>query len=121
MRSFFEDKSNREFLRLEYERAKAIAWTTVKYFYCRPLRLFLEVGKEVRGGIIDESALCPEFELGSVQEALPASPISFLWKYLKDDYEQPSDDLPVSPEALSLWLLSWIASSGPTEGASNAS
>jgi hypothetical protein len=114
IRAFIRNTDNKEFLRLEFNRAKSLMWMAVMYFYCRPLRMYFEIGKNIQGGILDETALCPEFEFGTVQERLPISPIAFLSKYFSLDYVQPDEpheDVPV--EAASLWLFSWLASCGP--------
>lgn len=121
IKDFISDQNNEEFLRLEFDRSKALAWISVMYFYCRPLRLYLEVGADVSGGLIDERTLCPEFELGGVQERLPKSPIAFLWKFYGEDYQTPDDTLEIPMEARSLWVFSWLASSGQAEGDYNAS
>jgi hypothetical protein len=119
--SFLAEPDNREFLRLEFSRAKSLVWVTIMYFYSRPLRLYLEIGRSVAGGVVSDGELCPQFEFGGVQERLPASPIAFIAKYLSGDYEQPDgfDDLPT--EAASIWLFSWLASCGQSEGGQNAS
>jgi len=121
IKGFVADPDNKEFLRLEFIRAKALVWMTVMYLYCRPLRMYFEVGTDVPGGILSDTALCPEFEFGRVQERLPVSPIALLDKYLRLDYDRPEGWEDLAPEAASVWLFSWIASCGPVEGGPDAS
>ena len=120
IKEFIAVSENREYLRLEFERAKPLAWVTVMYFYCRPLRLYFEIGRDFPGTLLDDGSLCPEFELGGVQQRVPVSPTAFLSKYLRSDYVCPEDQQ-LSTEARSLWLFSWLASCGHTEGDTNAS
>jgi hypothetical protein len=110
----------KEYLSLEFERAISLVWMTVMYLYCRPLRMYFEVGTEVPGGVINEMALCPEFELCGVQESLPVSPVAFLSKYLNSEYALPDGSQDVEVEAASIWLFSWIASCGLPEGGHDA-
>lgn len=116
IKSFLKDPEQEEYLRLEFNRAKPLVWMTVMYFYCRPLRLYYEVGAEVHGGILKESKLCPDFEFGAVNEKLPTSPVAFLSRYLKRDYAVPDELEDIPTEAASIWLFAWIASSFVTEG-----
>jgi hypothetical protein len=121
MQAFLADDQNREYLRCEFSRAVSLIWTTVMYFYCRPLRMYFELGDHFPGGLLDERALCPEFEFGEVQERLPVSPVAFLWKYLSGEYTQPDEGGDISIEGASIWLFSWLASCGEREGGRNAS
>ena len=97
---------------MEFDRAKALAWMAVMYFYCRPLRLYFEIGRDFPGALLDDGSLCPNFSLGTVQERLPISPTAFLCKYLNSDYDQ-EDEKEMSAEERSIWLFSWLASCGP--------
>ncbi len=121
IQDFLSKPDERERLRQEFSRAKGVVWTTLMYFYCRPLRMYFEVGTDVPGGILDGGAVCPEFEFGAVQERMPVSPIAFLSKYLRSDYVQPDECQEIPFEAASVWLFSWIASCGLAEGGQNAS
>jgi len=117
---FLAVPENREYLRLEFDRSKSLAWMAVMYFYCRPLRLYFEIGSDFPGVLLDDGKLCPEFSLGEVQERLPISATAFLRKYLNSDYVQ-ADGQEMSAEEGSLWLFSWLSSCGPLEGDSDAS
>lgn len=113
---FLSAQENAEYLRMEFERATPLVWIAVRYFYCRPLRMYFALGTSVPEGMLADSALCPEFELGAVQERLPSSPVAFLWKYLSSEYAEPEDGEEMSVEAQSAWLFSWIASCDSPDG-----